>query len=170
MTEAKPDYFAVPDPLDPEKKLSYWYRPKRGKNAGRLQQWPLRRNNWGVLWSKDVLALPPQERDDYRIAHWNRVRAAREEVTRLIQADPVGAAAKFADCHSICCCCGKGLTDERSKAYGIGPDCRQGIDQATLAELVACMAKAHAKGRVSWMRNSADDPELFDAPIPAGSQ
>jgi hypothetical protein len=160
MSEVKPDYFAVPDPLDPAK-LCYWYRPKRGKHAGRLQQWPPRRSDWGVLYRRDVDGQPPEERDAYRAAHWQRVRAARQEIAATIEADPTLAAARFAACHSICCCCGKGLTDERSRAYGIGPECRCGIDTKTLIRLHAAMREVHAAGRVSWRKNSHDDPELF---------
>jgi Family of unknown function (DUF6011) len=160
MTEVQPDYFAVPDPLDPAK-LSHWYRSKRGRTAGKILPWPPRRNDWGALYRKDVLALPPGERDEYRITHWRRVRAAREEVAKAIDADPIGAAVRFAAAQSFCCCCGKALTDERSKTYGIGPDCRQGINPAVLAVLIERMAAAHAAGRVSWRANNRDDPELF---------
>ncbi len=167
MTEVRPDYFAVPDPLDPSK-LSYWYRPKRGKKAGQLRGWPPRRNDWGVLYRKDVLAQPPEQRADYQIAHWQRIRAAREEIAKTIDADPTLAAARFAACHSICCCCGKGLTDERSKAYGIGPECRSGMKPETLTALTSAMREVHAAGRVSWRQNSHDDPDLFAASRPGG--
>ncbi len=160
MTQVQPDYFAVPDPLD-SAKLSYWYRPKRGKRAGQLRPWPPGRNDWGALYRKDVLAQPPAERVDYQVAHWQRVRAGREETAKTIEADPVLAAARFAACHSICCCCGKGLTDERSRTYGIGPDCRSGIDPEVLTVLIDRMAAVHAAGRVSWKQNGRDDPELF---------
>jgi Family of unknown function (DUF6011) len=161
LDDVRPDYFAVPDPLDPTK-LSYWYRPKRGRRAGKLQPWPPRRNRWGILLAKDVLAQPVEQRDEYRIAHWKRVRAAREEIAQAIESDPIGAAARFAAAHSACCCCGKALTDERSKTYGIGPDCRQGIYPEILALHIQSMAKAHAAGRLSWRKNSRDDRELFD--------
>jgi hypothetical protein len=137
--EVRPDYFAVPDPLDERwldpdylgpTRLSYWYRPKRGKKAGQLQSWPPQRNRWGRLTWAEVNAQPVDQREAFQINHWTRVRAGREEVAKAIEADPVLAAARFAECHSICCCCGKGLTDERSKAYGIGPDCRSGISGA----------------------------------------
>jgi hypothetical protein len=170
MTEdVRPDYFATDDPLDPSK-LSYWYRPKRGRRAGEILPWPPRRNRWGILLRAVVLEVPLEQRDDYRIAHWKRVREGREIVKEMIRRDPVGAAARFAAAQSICCCCGKALTDERSRAYGIGPDCRQGVKPEVLAELIEWMEAAHAGGRVSWRDNSRDDPALFDAPTPAESQ
>lgn len=160
MTDVQPDYFAVPDPLDPFK-LSYWYRPKRGRQAGELQPWPPRRNRWGRLLRADVLAQPVEQRMAYQINHWKRVRDGRREVAQQIDTDPTGAAARFAAAQSICCCCGKGLTDERSKTYGIGPDCRAGVQPETLASLIAAMAVVHAAGRVSFRHNDRDDPELF---------
>ncbi len=170
MTDVQPDYFAIPDPLDDRwldpdwlgtTRLSYWYRPKRGKKAGQLQPWPPRRNRWGRLTWAEVNAQPLDQREDFQIQHWAKVRAGRQEVARRIDADPELAAARFAEARSICCCCGKGLTDERSKAYGIGPDCRQGIDPQVLTALIAKMAEVHAAGRVSWRQNSKDDPQLF---------
>ncbi len=160
LDDVRPHYFAVPDPLDPDR-LSYWYRPKRGRDAGKILPWPLRRNRWGVLLRKDVLAQPVEQRDEYRIVHWKRVREARQEIADRIEKDPIGCAARFAAAQSICCCCGKGLTDERSKTYGIGPDCRSGINPAVLILLIERMAAAHAAGRVSWRGNAHDDPELF---------
>lgn len=37
--------------------------------------------------------------------------------------DPRGAAARYGRAKEQCCVCGKTLTDERSRWYGIGPDC-----------------------------------------------
>jgi Family of unknown function (DUF6011) len=156
----RPDYFAVPDPLDPDR-LSYWYRPKRGRKAGKIQPWPPRRNRWGVLLGSEVLTVPVDQRDEYRIGHWRRVREARQMVAAAIDTDPGLCAARFSAARSACCVCGKELTDERSKTYGIGPDCRQGIGPEALAGLVNAMAAAHAEGRLSWRRNRHDDPELF---------
>jgi Family of unknown function (DUF6011) len=166
LDDVRPDYFAVPDPLDPKwpdsTRLAYWYRPKRGRQAGRIRPWPPRRNRWGVLLRSDVLAQPPgREREVYQINHWTLVRAGRRWVAEQISEDPIGCAARFAASKSICCCCGKSLTDERSKTYGIGPDCRQGIRPEVLAALIERMAVAHAAERVSWRGNSRDDSELF---------
>jgi hypothetical protein len=165
--DVRPDYFAMPDPLDPDwpdsTRLSYWYRPKRGHKAGEILPWPPRRNRWGRLLRADVLAQPIEQRETYQVNHWTLVRAGRREVERQIEEDPIGCAARFAASKSICCCCGKALSDERSKAYGIGPDCRSGIRPEVLAALIEAMATAHASGRVSWRGNGRDDPELFAA-------
>jgi hypothetical protein len=40
-----------------------------------------------------------------------------------VVADPRGAAATYGRALHQCCVCGKTLTDERSRWYGIGPDC-----------------------------------------------
>ena len=159
LDDVRPDYFAVPDPLDPTR-LSYWYRPKRGRKAGKLQPWPPRRNRWGTLLRADVLAQPSEQRETYQVDHWRLVREGRLQVARQIEDDPIGCAARFAAARSICCC-GRALTDEHSKAYGIGPDCRQGIRPDVLAALIERMAAAHAAGRASFVVNSQDDPELF---------
>jgi hypothetical protein len=167
LDDVRPDYFAVPDPLDPDwpdsTRLSYWYRPKRGRKAGEILPWPPQRNRWGALYRADVLAQPPDKRDVYRLNHWTTVRAGRRWVEEVIANNPVECAARFAASKSICCCCGKALTDERSKTYGIGPDCRQGVAPAVLAALIEKMAAVHAAGRASWRTNSRDDPKLFDA-------
>jgi hypothetical protein len=160
MTDMRPDYFAVPDPLDPGK-LCYWYRPKHGKKAGRLEKWPPRRSDWGALYRKDVAAQPPDQRVEYQMAHWQRVRAAREEIVNTIDADPGLAAARFAAARSACCFCGRELTDERSKTYGVGPDCRSGMPPEKLTQLIGAMRRAHAAGRMTWRPNTRDDPELF---------
>jgi hypothetical protein len=157
-----PEYFAVPDPLDPDK-LCYWYRHKRGRHAGQLSPWPPRRNRWGRLTWAEVNAQPERDREDYQVAHWAKVRAARQQIQQAIADDPDLAAARWSLAHSSCCFCGKALTDQRSKAYGIGPDCRAGAPPEVLAELIRRMEQAHAEGRLSWRENDLDDPELFAA-------
>lgn len=41
----------------------------------------------------------------------------------LIMTDPWGAAMRYGQELGQCCRCGKSLTDERSRYYGIGPEC-----------------------------------------------
>jgi hypothetical protein len=36
--------------------------------------------------------------------------------------------AVFARSHNNCCVCGRSLTDEQSRARGIGPECIKGVD------------------------------------------
>lgn len=125
----RPRYYAVPDPLDPAK-VSYWYE---FKNA--LKPWPPRRNKWGRLYVSDVPAGVDQL--EYQVEHFRKVRAARAEVKATIDADPYLAALRFARFAFRCCCCGRALTDKRSKVYAIGPDCRAGASPEFLSAMVA---------------------------------
>ena len=43
----------------------------------------------------------------------------------LIMSDPRGSAARYGQELGHCCRCGKALTDERSRYYGIGPECER---------------------------------------------
>jgi len=133
-------YFAVTDPLDPAK-VSYWYRPTEGRHAGAITPWPLRRNSWGALYRKDVAA--GADGRAYAIEHFARVARARQDAEREIDRDPVAAAQRFARLAIRCCCCGKALTDDRSKVYGIGPECRRGASPAFLALLVEQVKAAY---------------------------
>lgn len=46
-------------------------------------------------------------------------------VLELIGKDPQGAGKKFGQEVGVCCRCGRSLTDETSRARGIGPDCAE---------------------------------------------
>jgi hypothetical protein len=43
-----------------------------------------------------------------------------------------------------CLCCGRSLGDERSVAYGIGPECRQGMPPELLTRISEFSAKVRA--------------------------
>jgi len=43
----------------------------------------------------------------------------------MIAADPYTSAMNYAFLHSVCSSCGKKLTDNRSRYYGIGPECEK---------------------------------------------
>lgn len=49
--------------------------------------------------------------------------AAKAQVLRKIADDPQAAAKAFADEFSVCARCGRTLTDDTSRARGLGPDC-----------------------------------------------
>lgn len=53
--DRSPRYFAVPDPLD-RSRMSWWYRPERGRHAGRLEPWPPKTNRRGALYRRDIPA------------------------------------------------------------------------------------------------------------------
>lgn len=122
----RPKYFAVPDPLDPTK-TSFWYRSQTGRDAGQIKPWPPRRSTWGQLLKVDVphdKRTEPKAYREFVRGHFAAVGVARGQVEILIERDPQAAAAAFSHWAIRCCVCGKTLTDERSKVYGVGPDCR----------------------------------------------
>ena len=73
-------------------------------------------------------------------------------VSQLVDADLEAAATRFAVFRSRRCCCGKVLSDERSKVYGIGPECRRGISPDTLRRFVDAVARAH------WLVEGTREP------------
>jgi len=111
---AQLDYFAVPDSCDPTR-MRYWFRSRRGSR--RLRGWP--------------------PRSTVCLSELHAAEAA-------IAADPQGAALRFATLTFRCCCCGKRLTNARSKCYGIGPVCRQGLPPGFLVRLLDAVGLAHA--------------------------
>lgn len=67
--------------------------------------------------------------------HPIRNRATRDAILAEIAADPLEAMVRYGHELGRCGNCGRTLTDETSRAAGIGPDCaaRLGIDRASLA-------------------------------------
>ncbi len=57
---------------------------------------------------------------------WHSIRNPRRitEILTLIAADELSAARRYGMELGKCSRCGRTLTDETSRAYGIGPDCR----------------------------------------------
>ncbi len=142
MTDA-PQYFATPDPLDAGK-VSYWYRAQ----TGLIQPWPPRRSRWGQLLKADVpfdKVLTPGEYREFVNAHFAKVAAARGQAKTVIEQDPAAASARFAAFTTRCCYCGKALSDQRSKVYGIGPDCRGDVAPAVLAAAMEAVRAAHGE-------------------------
>ena len=149
-----PIYFALPDPADPAKML-YFYRVPSGRQAGKLKPWPPKVANY---WRLSIKDLPEQHPEGWRKtdwntpanlayaeAHWARVPEYRAAVEATIAADPNGCAVRFALFNSRCCCCNKRLTEEHSKVYGIGPECRKGASPARLNMFLELMRQAHGK-------------------------
>lgn len=64
-----------------------------------------------------------------------RNRQARREILTAIAADPLTAMHLYGTEIGRCACCGRTLTDELSRASGVGPDCaaNYGIDREALA-------------------------------------
>lgn len=134
----KPRHFAVPDPLNPGA-LSFWF-VRSALGADPIEPWP-NAKAWGAVRRADV---PPEILADRQaLERWlNDLEASGlRAVEAAILADPAAAATRFAEHHRRCFYCGKPLTDERSMAYGVGPDCRRGMAVADLLDLFK-LAKA----------------------------
>ncbi|MBM0239370.1 hypothetical protein JNW88_23525 [Micromonospora sp. ATA32] len=140
MTALAADYFAVPDPADPGR-ITYWRR-----TSGTLKPWPAKARYGPVLYRTDLPAgLDAQQRQQWA-ADWYRENAHpwHDRVRAAIDSAPDECAARFAAFTTRCRQCGKLLHDPASKAYGVGPDCRDGWPEAVLALAAEAVGRAHA--------------------------
>ena len=143
-------HYAIPDPHDPGV-ITYWRRKNiKGKRAVRpsFGPWPLKARNGPVLYTRDV----PRDLRGQARAEWVRdwyatVRHPYDTaVAEAIAADTVKAGQRFAGLTSRCCSCGRALTDDHSKVYGIGPECRAGLTAEALAlYFTPRLGRAHAE-------------------------
>lgn len=141
LWEALPEgYYAVEDPRAGVEDMTYWRRKDKGKNKRpAFDPWPLKARYAPVLYSKDLpegdvlrrLTLSKREYVHawYKTLSWPYLEAIVESILD----DPVAAQHRFADLNTRCCNCGKKLTNDLSKVYGIGPECRKGLSAETLA-------------------------------------
>jgi Family of unknown function (DUF6011) len=150
--QPEPSYYAVWASYERTRQaqVHYWYRVRKGADAGKIRAWPPGRTHFGRLYRADIpdektcketFGCTPREWQD---RYWQDVRDAKQEALVEIRKHPDEAAALFAALESTCCCCGRALTDERSKVYGIGPECRAGMDPDVLRQISAETAKVHA--------------------------
>lgn len=134
-------YYALRDPTGDA--MTYW---RRSETKGRQEftPWPSK-TEYGPLLNVPA-GLRGQQRSEWVTWWYWEVRHPWDQaVAAALLADPVAAARRFAEFATRCCCCGRTLTDARSKVYGIGPECRTGITVGTLAALyVPAVAAAHA--------------------------
>lgn len=151
--QPEPSYYATVGRYDRigRTRLHYWYRVQRGRDEGRIRPWPPGRSHFGRLALRDipdvgtcqeVFDCTPRE---WEQRFWEDVKDVRQAAMREIAECPEEAAARFAVLQSTCCCCGKALTDERSKAYGIGPECRAGLTPEVLKVISDHAAREHAE-------------------------
>jgi hypothetical protein len=135
-------YYAVPDP-DDAGRMVYLRRNARGA----LDPWPAKAKYGPSLLKKDVPdLLKGVERSDW-IRQWFSENSWPwwATVRQAVADDPVTAQARFAKFCSRCCFCGKRLTDEASKTYGVGPECRRGEPAEFLAHTAEAIGRAHAE-------------------------
>lgn len=134
-------YYAVPDPDDPGR-MVYLRRNARGH----LDPWPAKARYGPVLYKRDVPAgLKGEDRQAW-ISEWIARNSRRwwAAVRQAVADDPDTAQARFAALCTRCCMCGRVLTDQASKAYGIGPECRAGWPDEWLATMAERVGRMHA--------------------------
>jgi hypothetical protein len=89
--------------------------PKKNRLAGAIKvqsQHSDQLHDFSVLWPSG------------QMTHRTYPDKAIETLLALV-ADHQSACLRYAEKINKCCCCNKPLTDERSRYYGIGPDCEQ---------------------------------------------
>lgn len=164
MTNRKEDrYFAVPDP-DDQAVMTYWREHEDRYGIRRFSPWPDKAHYGPVLWKRD-LPRDPKAKRAMREAHWARSREWRTKVRALVDADRFTAGKRFADWQVRCCFCGRALTEEHSKVYGVGPECRAGIPAEVLARYATpVVARAHA-AQLAGVELSREERTIrFDRP------
>ena len=78
-----------------------------------------------------------------RSANHDRVESAGDSAGQLL--NRAFERHRFAVLQSTCCCCGRALTEDRSKAYGVGPECREGMSPGRLKLISDQAAVEHAR-------------------------
>ena len=125
-------YYAVPDPRLGVDEMTYWRRL-----PNKFGPWPPK-SRYGPMLARADLPdglEPHSEEGQAFVRNWfeNVHEPYWRAVVEAIAADPVAAGHRFADFAVRCCSCGKRLTNDLSKVYGIGPECRKGLSEEVLA-------------------------------------
>ncbi|MGW6391140.1 DUF6011 domain-containing protein [Streptomyces sp. NPDC055103] len=137
-------YYAILDPDDPST-VTYWRRV-RTPRVNSLRAWPARAAYGPPIPLRSQLPENPADRVEFVSAWSKKRRAYLEKVVAAIAAGPEVAARCFGDLLTRCWSCGRALRDETSKTLGIGPECRSGMDPASLARYCTPeVGKAHAE-------------------------
>ncbi|MET9321926.1 DUF6011 domain-containing protein [Streptomyces sp. NPDC003038] len=136
-------YYAIPDPDDADV-MTYWRRTRTARTNA-LKPWPTRAWYGPKVPRRSEVPMDRLARAEF-VAAWSTSRRAYlDQVVAVIAADPVAAGRRFADFGIRCCQCGRPLSDDTSKAYGIGPECRSGIPADVLARyLTPQVGRIHA--------------------------
>lgn len=124
-------YYAIPDP-DGAHAITYWRRVRTARTDD-LRAWPPKSWYGPPIPSRADIPEGRLERAEFAIAWATARRAYMAKVVAAITAEPVAAGRRFAAFGIRCCKCARVLSDDRSKTYGIGPECRRGIPDKVLA-------------------------------------
>lgn len=134
-----PKYYAVPDPDTGD--MTYWARSKRGQ----LEPWPQRAYYGPPMPSRKEEALH-EDVGAFNRTWWETIRKPwLDAVMASIEGDPAAAHARFAAFSTRCFVCGKTLTDDDSKVWGVGPVCRPGIPHEVLEATAREIGRIHAR-------------------------
>lgn len=136
-------YYAVLDPHDVGT-MTYWRRTSTAKTDS-LRAWPAKAWYGPPVPRRAELPEVREERDVF-VAAWQQARRTYlGRVVDSIAERPEVAARCFAALCIRCWSCGRPLYDDTSKVFGIGPDCRGGMDSAVLARYCTpAVGRAHA--------------------------
>jgi hypothetical protein len=142
-------YYAVPDPRTGIDEMTYWRMKTTKRGSSIFGPWPVKARYAPALYVKDLpagVSAQSQAGRDYIRAWYQHVYATyHATIVGNILTDPVAAGQRFADWAIRCCCCGKALTNDLSKVYGIGPVCRKGLSSEVLANYYRPnVGRAHA--------------------------
>lgn len=137
-------YYAIPDPDDPGT-MTYWRRTRTARTSS-LKPWPAKARYGPAVPRRSDIPADRAARDRFVTAWLEARRTYLARVVAAITAGPEAAGCRFAELGVRCCKCGRALSDETSKVYGIGPECRSGISAAVLARYYTPkVGRAHAQ-------------------------
>lgn len=143
MTETQiPDgHYAVLDPSDASQ-MTYW-KAKDGK----VTPWPAKAQYGPVLLRSEVPKRSDWEARIVFIETWAQtvLYPYMDRIRDAIVSDPDAAAARFSGLTNRCHNCRRVLTDEASKVYATGPECRKNYSPEMLAMWARAVGRAHAK-------------------------
>lgn len=130
-------YYAVLDPRTDTDEMTYWRMKTTKRGSCSFGPWPTKARYAPSLYIKDLpdgISAQSQEGRYYAKAWYRSVFATyHATIVGDILSDPIAAGQRFADWAVRCCCCGRALTNDLSKVYGIGPECRKGLPSEVLA-------------------------------------
>ncbi len=137
-----PKYYAVPNPDTGD--MTYWERTKDGQYVA----WPRKPR---AAWYGPPMPSRKEQAQHEDIGAfgrhwWETIRKPwMDTVIAAIEADPVAAHARFAAFSTRCFVCGKTLTDDDSKVWGVGPVCQTGLPAPLLEATAREIGRLHAQ-------------------------
>lgn len=127
LSSISPGYYAVQAEEGAEIFFLRISQPKNGKYKGAIKVQSLHGTASSKPRSEDALVLFPTGKyyfmAKYFSDHFRRERLI--EAIMLLVTDAWGAQRRYSEKIGRCCRCNAALTDERSRHYGIGPECEK---------------------------------------------